>query len=69
MKAIIIERSKQFMQVVSVFDVKDKSSDGQRIWAFANNLFRLNKVVDYDVLFFDDEDELNCFLIDRIQSD
>lgn len=57
------------MQVVSVFDIKDKSSDGQRIWAFANNLFRLNKVVDYDVLFFDDEDELNRFLIDRIQSD
>jgi len=66
MYSIIIERSKDQMQVVAIF-TKEIFDKEEMVWDYANKLYEKKNVKDYDVLFFEWLWKLNEFLLDNIK--
>lgn len=70
MYSIIIERSKEQMQIVWVFTKEVLHNTKDLSWttrAYANELSANKTVNDYDVLYFNTLEELNNFLLDNLK--
>ena len=66
MRSIIIERSKETMQVVS-FIHHNGWTRSQDCRMMANNLAESEWLIDFDVMSFDTISELNNFLLDNLK--